>query len=593
MKTTKCLKLISLLLAVFCLVGVLPIQFVSAEAGLTDQQKALLSIVGVYDETKSLDAQLTKGEFVELLSNAVFFEGEEISGYVPQKKITDVDEFSPYYEKVSAMYALGYIPLDTFGRFLPDEPITFGDAVSIMYRALGYTEKQVTTKWKSPERFASAKKLTNGVAMNATSGLSVYNAYVLIYNMLNCNITELFDSNEAVIYMSNKHHLYPISGIVTHDGVVSKDYTTDIRPDQAIIDGVVYLNESGQHDLFGQRISGYYRYGLQDAEKVLVSVYSNNRTNTVTTLHPGDIISFTGRTYRYDLGGLNSKIRNAYIPKEALIIYNEKKLTLDDPFTDDMFIPKNGRVRLYDNNGDGRTDIVRIENFSAGIVGNTDADKEKIYINNSRIITLKGKDYVIEDKYGNELALEEVSKNNVVSFCESFDQTVVKVVVSKEYHTDLVVEYENEGNGIVKTESGGRYVLSEYAAANSEKPEVGGSYNFYFDAFDMLAGIVRDSESNTMAYGVIAAVAQEGTLSPETIVRMFTGAGEFVDFTCNKKVKILGQDDVITYVDQEDLYTTLTYTGGVRYKVNDDGKLTYIELPLAFGQVPDYDDRLY
>jgi len=527
----KNIKLISLILIISCIIGLCPVQLAMAAEGLTDEQKALLTVVGVYDETLSLDATLTKGEFANILAKGVFAEDEDMATYKPNTRLTDVDEFTECYGAVSALHALGYAGADKFGRFYPDNKITYKEAVSMIHRALGYSDTYVKSRWKTPENFAVSKKVSKGVTVGTGSEVSIYSTYVLIYNMLICDISDLFDGEDTT-YMSWRHSLYEIEGVVTHDGVVAYDSTKDLKPGQIMIGKDVYVNESGIIDLFGQNISGWYRE-TRDSD-ILVAVYQNTRQNEVITLTSSDIVGMKSKTYSYDSGKSNGKIEKASFNSSSDIFYNGKKLGIDDPFTDDMFIPKNGRVRLYNIDNDKTIEIVRIEDYSVGIVGAVDLDKEKIYIDNSRIADLGGTDYIIEDKYGNALELGDIVKNNVISYCKSFDGTVASVLVSTESYSDIADEYESTGYGIITTESGARYELSEYAASNSDPVEIGGAYNFYFDAFDMLACIKKDNGLSGSLYGYVADIAKEGTLSSKTLMRIFTGSGEFTDYYLNK-----------------------------------------------------------
>ena len=67
------------------------------------------------------------------------------------------------------------------------------------------------------------------------------------------------------------------------------------------------------------------------------------------------------------------KEKKMKIPYDISIMYNEKMLGLNDVFSDDMFIPKTGRVRIYDNDNDGKADILRIEDYNSATVEATDS----------------------------------------------------------------------------------------------------------------------------------------------------------------------------------------------------------------------------
>lgn len=587
-------KIVTRILLICMIISSFVIENVTAEVGLTEKQKTLLEVMDVFNDEYALDAKLTKAEFASMLSKISFADADLKVVYSSQKLPTDVDEFSDYANDVKALYSKGYIKVDNFGRFYPDKTITAKESISMVLRAMGYAEKYVKAVSKNDEAFAGNKKLTDGMTVSENSELNVYSAYVLIYNMLYCDISDLYSNKDGKrLYMSERLDLYEIKGIVDDDGVIAIDGKSDISTGYVSIDGEVFVNKSGCGDLVGQSVLGIYKSDRYEDENILLGVCENVRKNSVTTVLSYDITKFKDRTYYYE-ETMSAKERKIHIPKDAVVIYNEKALGLYDNFEDSMLLPDNGRLRFYDNNNDGDVDILRIENFNAGVVNSVDTNKEKVYINNSRLIDLADRDYIIEHKDGTLMEFSDIKKDNSVLYLESLDKSIIKLIVSDDLYSDIVISKEVDDVTTVLTETGAKYEISKYAVETCGTIEVGQAYKFYIDAFDRVAYYEKDIMPNEYVYGCIAKVIFSDELEPEEYgVKIFTQYGDNLTYKLAKKVVLIDEDGTRNSWKREELPLQLTYRGVVRFKVNIDNEIMVIELPHTKNSKPEKKNRLH
>ena len=71
---------------------------------------------------------------------------------------------------------------DGTGRFNPDSPITYAQAVTILMRMLGYTDSQVGAVWPAGYlNLASSLGLTRGLNVGASSPITRGQAARLLY----------------------------------------------------------------------------------------------------------------------------------------------------------------------------------------------------------------------------------------------------------------------------------------------------------------------------------------------------------------------------------------------------------------------------
>ena len=285
-----------------------------------------------------------------------------------------------YYDAITALVGRGYASTDKFGYFHPDQNLTLDVALEMIVRTIGYSD--ITPYLDNGFTYlASTKGIDKGVVVNASNEVSLYNAYILIYNMLKCDITDLKNlsldnSSNELIYMTARLGLYEIKGIVTDDGNISMYGDSEHEEGTIVIDnGNEMINKTGRNDLLGINICGYFTHDKLKDEYSLLAVYERN--NNIIELSSKNILDYENRTYTYVKDEFAHAEKRMKLDKNIIILYNNKPLGLDDTFTDDMYIPKNGIVRLYDNDKDGVANLVRIEEYITDIVELVNIKEEK------------------------------------------------------------------------------------------------------------------------------------------------------------------------------------------------------------------------
>lgn len=595
-------KLTALALSIAVMIGLINCTVIYADAGIiNEEQKTLLSVVGIYDEGADLNKPVTRGEFVQMLSKIAFEIGAQPENYITGLLFNDVKSGNKYYGAANALYGRGYIKADKFGCFYPEKILDTESAFEMVIGTLGYSALSSDGAFPYTS-FASDKDLTKGMVFNANDEVTVYNAYILLFNMLKTDISDLSILKEdktpdELIYMTKRLGLYEIKGIVTDDGKISMYGDSQIAEGMISIDnGEALINKSSRNDLFGLNAGGYF---IEDnGEYILLGAYERENKNNIYVMLSENIESYDNRTYSYYSDEFSGSVKRVKIPKEAVIVYNERTLRLEDNFDNSMFVPENGIVRLYDNNSDGDIDVVKIENYETQIVQYVNTKQENIYLQNEKpYIALQDKEYEIYGRDGTKMELQNISAGNVISVMESIGGEHYKILVSDYTENETVVSFsaaDESGPGYVGTLSGGKYELSKYAGENYKVPELNTRYKFMFDAFDKVAGYTKDVLNLDWQYGYLIWIRQnDQSAEEEYFAKIYTAEGEFELITLNEKVKVLDQHDDSRKYDAQAVEATIDYTGVIRYKVNQDELITNIELPKAYGTKPDSEDRLY
>ena len=227
--------------------------------------------------------ELTRAEFCTIIVG-VMGKSDQVAGQLNRTIFQDVgpDHWGRGYVNLAATTPVGegedagrLISGVGNGNFEPDRAITYGEAVTILIRALGYTDEQVGTIWPG-DYVAKAGEigLSDGVSAAAGSSITRAQAAQLFVNMLTCKT-------------SAKTPYYDSLGKGTQDTILlSLNAKADDGSDGAVMTTQGrYLPRAGSSmpvSLLGQK-------GVQvvDEDGLLVAFIPDN-TNSVTVTLSGN-----------------------------------------------------------------------------------------------------------------------------------------------------------------------------------------------------------------------------------------------------------------------------------------------------------------
>ncbi len=604
-------RVLALILTLVSTISLLNCSYVSAQDTytLSQDQMTLLSYVGVYDAEETMDKKVTKGEFAGMLAKVAFGLYSDPEMYMTGKKAQDVEEAHLYYADVCALLSNGYISTNKFGNFQPDIEIDINTAYEFILRTMGYTGTDSFNQGKYA-RMASQKNISDNLVGNAEGTLTRINAYILIYNMLLTDISDIMSTiynhvsaDKELLYMENRLNLFKTKGIVTDDGTSSMYGETQIKEGYVSIENdVAMINETGVDNLIGKNIVGYFTKADNDELK-LVCVYERDDKNTVYVLRSPNIIKpYQSNTYSYYDDEVSTKVKKLKVDAGATIIYNDRALRVGtDTITADDFIPENGIVRLYDNNNDGKMDVVRIENYQAAIATAVDKSTNRLdlcFKDTGRVLDLENKTYKIYNAKDQKITYNKIKEGDVISVIESLDGNYCKLLVSNDVQRitiEKLVKSTPTTRGYVKTTSGGKHVLSTYLDAHYKELEVGATYNFGLDVFGRVVYADKISSTNEYLGGYLVWIQALASDGGDVFARIYNDSGEWETTRVADKVFVKGEDDSENRFSAAELAdsTKFNYTGIIRYKLNKESKINNIELPMYYGRKPTEVNRLY
>lgn len=562
---------------------------INAETELANEQTALLKATDVYDESVNLSDTVSRSDFAGMIYKiipsfkAAAVDGEDVS-------FEDVSADNENYESIGTLKKLGIINGVNENEFYPNEEISYQSAITIAVRVLGY-EEFVKNNNSEYLKFANEKKLTKGV--NAKEKMSAYDAYVLIYNLLNTDISDLRSNNSSengkLYYMEYALSLHKIRGVVCDDGKNSFDGKSYIGKNEVQVERTVLKNDTGRDDLLGLEITGYYKHSVTDDEARLISAAVMSVQKTV--IDAEDIESYENYTYTYRYDSANGQRKKIKISKSAVIVYNGSVISAEDTnFKDEMLVPYSGTVTVIAAKST-ENNLVIIEDYKTYIVKSVDVNKNEIYVKHNQAVIKLDETDVIYNKNNEKAGLSSILNNNVLSVLKNLSGEITKIVVSSNSAEDAVksVDYQNYR---VVTEAGGAYKLSQYFIDNGFKAELSKQCKFFFDVFDRVAYIEMLSDDEWI-YGYLYGVYPNET-GDKFSFRIINKKSDSEKYEFADKVQITKTDDTVINCKTENIQSQLGgYKGIIRFKTNDDDKVNRVELPLQYGMTPETNDRLY
>ena len=586
---------------------------VAASAAMSsDKIPAFLDKAGIVAEGTFADetALITRGEFAKLVAKLIPI--ENYKGLSTTQIFKDVPVDSPIFDVTTLLYQMYFVVGDGNGNFEPDALLTAEAACKILVNLMG--DQYFAQYYGGYIPAAAAKGLLSGVGLEANTNVTAKAALKLIYNTLRADISNsnMYDGNattnnpEKEMFMSKRLGIYMTEGTVIDDGVTGLIGDSSIDKGQIKIGQSVFENQTGMEDLLGYTVEGFYKYD-EDADKnILIFAYVNENKTDIIELDYKDIATYSALKYEYYVDEAQNDTEEAFLNANYRLIYNGHAYsteTKEASFTktmDQMIKPENGNVKLVDTDGDGKYDLVMVTDYTIVVVENVDAEAGMIYGNPNYtdvdIDLSKAKnDLIITNKQGALFDLASMNSGVVLSVAKTADGKRARIKYSNEKLTGILSTMDGNSYYIGETEYIATKTYSDYVTANPSDIAIGRNMVFYFTFDNELVYSVNEEE-DSVKVGYLINLHYKNAMDDVLTIRLLTDGSSISDFTTADRVVVDGR----LYKSKETLANYLVgfKTNLIRYRVNGDGKINYIDTPydIATGN-PNYltesDDTLH
>lgn len=584
-------KILSLILVIALM---LPFGVVDAAISSDNLPELMTALDFIPSAESATDVEITRGEFAILATKLINISNIENIG--EPSKFSDVPVNHPSYHSVTLLKNMGVIHGETNTEFNPDEPILLADACKIIIHIMGYEHLVVNGNYLT---VAANKKLLNGISVEGKT-MSVKTALKLIYNTLEADISDYnrFDGNSSGDYyetfMSKRLGIYKISGLVSDDGNISLTGDSHIKENQVKVGSYVFENETGNSDLLGYTIDGFYKLDDVTDKYVLLYAYVKEYDNSVIVINSDNIIGYQDYTYEYYPDETKDDSEEINIAPSYKLIYNGriyKAETAAPSFTltvNDMMKPKFGSVKLTDVDADGEYDIVSVLDYKNYFVASVDFDTYTIYGNTKYtpgVLPLgeASHNMNVTSASGIKTEFTKILADNVVSVGISADGKHAEIVISANKIETYIQYMDTEGyisDDVVYKFSP---EFETYMATNN-KPEVGDNAILYL-AFDGSVVCAKMAGESDVYYACLLGFSSTRGLNKKVSLKLYTQNNDWAYYDLADKVYVDGNK----YTDHEDIYYYLAevndftvtgeYSGIILVKFNSKDEVNYIDTP--------------
>lgn len=505
-------KIIGLLTAAIIVLqlAVIPVSATNIDAD--SEQWTTMQIFGVIHSDVSTESTFSIADMAQMLYRLMNIK-TPAEPEATRQIYADVDRWHWAAGYIEWLYNNKVYAGDGSGAFEPDRTVMLSDVCTVALNLLGY--KYMLDNISPDADVISSAAQFNLIPNNVGKiehEINYGEFASICYRMLLTKIIEPTLGAKSG-YEKKGEFISEVLGIQYSKGVLTgaNGYSLDNNlcgNRQVIIDNNTFKIKS---DAVFTQFLGYcvkYYYDAKELELIAVVPMTNNEI----VIDSKDILDYDSDTYKYEVDGHTKTAKHT---DPVLLLYNGKITSNRAAFT-----PAYGRVRLIDNDDDGKFDVVISENSFNIILEKVVGDiiYGKNLDNSGRKYTIDLSDFTLTEFVGNDVPINELKEGTVITAAISEDGT---------YGRFYVCEKNVSGNlEAVDTDS---YTLgdTEYFLANDifdpQIVSVGRSVRIFFDIYGKIAAIASNNEDE-YAFGYLMSI-REDRREDRLILKMLTENG--------------------------------------------------------------------
>lgn len=486
------------------------------------------NIIELSDDLQQ-DAYVTRGEFAKYLSSAMQI--------MPDNKTGFTDVFDEHLKAVSALEKYNIV-YGNGNEFRPDDMITTCDAAVMIMRALGY-EQLAQMSGGYPGGYlslAESEGIFDGIDTAIYDYATSETIMRMLCNMLEANIyvVELSGSKttyeQGKTFMEQYYEAYETTGILQGNNELNINGSQAARnKDSVVLDYNEYTSKIDLSEYLGYNLKIYYT--STDGENTIIYA-EEAKKNKAEVVSGYDIENF-------DLNNYVLEYENETKMKK-LKFYNGTTFILNGEFVTDIdnteIIPKDGKVKAVDNNGDGKIDVFFINKYEYAVAGSISLNKEFIIddITNKKIML--DDDDVKITKDGEKIDLKDITEDSLLEMMYGKNGEIKEIHVY-EKNTGICSGFGYEDVAIDGEKSDfSKFYLEKKEAKKTEDIVVGNAVTYWKNSAGRIVWLTCDTnEKLVYAYLIRAYMDDDGERG---IFKVFASNGEVERITAAEKIKL-------------------------------------------------------
>lgn len=488
--------------------------------------------------------------------------GDAADGAKGPTKFGDVDVDSWATGFINIAQQSGMVEGYNANEFGPNDEVTYEQYVKMLVAALGYTP-MANTLGGYPTGYlviAAQKNITTGAAGSVGQPATRKVVARLTFNALEVNMmgqkvfTAGLEEYEEITDTLLKTYL----GITKYEGTVVETYASSatssntkkhitIAPSyidgSAPVLGGVYASEKileGKTDavgLLGFYVSAYAKEDELTGDLTMIAIAKKQSRNEEISLDYSQLEDYNWTTGRitYKQSSSSSAIKTVTLSDNVKYFYNgiededNAKLFIENSIDKASEISGGNVLFLVDASGLG-TYVFVTEYTASYVVGSISASSQRLADKNGNNIPLYMDDddvtYTFLGANGETLSFDDIKVDDVLTFAESDDETLVTVYVTNETVTGKVNETRTYKNEDYYTIGGNEFRLGN-SSSGSISLTIGEEGTFYLNADGRI--VFKETTRTTVDnYAYLVAAEIETGIGGETAqLKFITAAGEW------------------------------------------------------------------
>lgn len=542
--------------------------------------EAIGIIKGYKDGAFDPNGQMTRAELAMLSVYALGLEEDNVS-----EKISYLDVPVGYWaENFISIATNNDIMVGHGGMFEPDKAVSGEEVAKVTVQLLGYSYKAKQLGGYPEGYMAAARELdiTDGVDFGGefTRG----KASKMIYNMLHTEPLEIdsLKPDSAAYKISERSFMEVTLDIVPDEGVVESNHIASLWGDAAVAenelmieDNKFIIQDSSYKDFLGREVEYYYKDNDDGYKRELLYMKLANDDGEIYEIKSSDILKDNGAFSTKSFVYLDERERIVKENIEDAYIFINGKIP-DESITKADIAPDDGKVKLIDDDGDGKIDLVFVNEWQTAVVSIANTMNETILDKlGGGSISCKndGTKRVEITKNGKTVLLSAIKENDIVLVSESRDKEYVRIEASSNTVVGSSAGFDDDNRIIINDEE---YDINPLL--NSKDLILGEEFTFHLDAEGRVAYI--EIEKLTKSEYAYLFTVRKDEIEEKLLFRMLTVNGELKVFEGADKVKFNQEGKL----EADILYNKITKGSPevntlVVYSANSEGKVTHICVP--------------
>ena len=537
-----------------------------------------------YDYNTLFSEKVSRADFARMAAKLINAEdtNEEVLFYY------DVPKSHYAYNSIIALTKAGVINGTGNKRFEPEQPIMAGSAYKIILSLMGYDKKAEIDGGYPMGYIRTANRLGiyNGEAFEIP--LTRGGMLNLIYDAMKTKLYEIsniidggligYKVSEDDTLLSLYHNIYYGEDIVYGANKTTLDGTR-ITENEVKVGKDIFTSEVRLYDKLGEEIEFFY-YKKNEKEKGNIIWAKETGDTNVIRIDENSDIKFDNDSFELSYYNQNGSLKKVNIDRGITVIYNGFEVSEN---IEKVFEIPFCNIKLVELKNTYYVAIA--EKAETYVVGNINLNEKVVYdkVSPKSKVDFDAQKYeyfAIEDKTGNSLTFEDISKDAVLNVFQSYDKKYVKVVVSLEKVSGVVTRIKNASNGTQVFLESQEYLIP--VGSGALIPKIGDNVNMYLDYKDYIVYTETISGEYHVAYIFQYAILNDG-FDNTLKIKVFSQNGEVSELKCADKVVCDGkrQDKI------ENILATLNKNWGdkasvfkpqlVMIKQNNNGEITGID----------------